>query len=517
MQKALYVLVYLFAATLFSGEAKPVQPNILFIFADDLGYGDVNCYNPESKIPTPNLDKLASQGMRFTDAHAPATVCTPSRYSLLTGQMAFRIGQSGVFCGVGGPCLIDKDRLTLPQMLRDKGYETALFGKWHVGMTFYDKDGNRVKKGGVEGVKMTDFSRPIPDAPIHRGFDRFFGTACCPTTDWLYAFVDGDRVPVPPTRQLNRKLKDEMKLPDHPYSKDCREGMIAPDFDMEEIDFIFLKKSLDFLDNHMKTSPDRPFFLLHCTQAVHLPSFAGKDFKGKTKAGPHGDFISQFDHLVGELMKALEKHGLAENTIVMVSSDNGPELPTVKAMRRDHDHDGARPWRGLKRDNWDGGHRVPFIARWPGKVKPGSTSDQTCSLTDIMATCAEIVGTKLPNDAAEDSISVLPALMNPDLDKPIRKYTLQQAIRGAKSIRWGKWKYLDHKGSGGNNYERTGPWGAKEFIIEEKAPKAPGQLYDLEKDPGETENLYFKHPEIVEKLKSQLKAFVESGRSVPTR
>ncbi|MHC5053431.1 MAG: sulfatase family protein [Planctomycetota bacterium] len=488
-------------------------PNIVFILADDLGYGDVACYNPESRIPTPNLDRLAREGMRFTDAHSPSTVCTPSRYSLLTGRMAFRNGRRGVFTGVGGPCLIEEGRLTLPQMLRDKGYATAMFGKWHVGMTFFDKQGRQVRGGGVAAVKKVDFSRAIPDAPVHRGFDKFFGTVCCPTTDWLYAFVDGDRIPVPPT-----KLLDRSRLPKHPYANDCRRGMVAPDFDHEEVDMLFLRKSLAFLEEHARTSRGKPFFLLHSTQAVHLPSFAGRDFKGRTESGPHGDFIFEFDHVVGELMKALDEHGFSRDTLVIVSSDNGPEVPTVIAMRRDHKHDGARPWRGVKRDNWEGGHRVPMIARWPGKVKAGSESAETVCLTDVMATCAAVVGAELPNDAAEDSFDMLPVLLGKHQGgAPIREYTLHQTISFAMAIRRGKWKYLDHKGSGGSRYDRGGPWGMKDYALPERAPDAPGQLYDLDADPGETTNLYFDRPEIVKELKSQLDLYVASGRSAPLR
>ena len=201
------------------------KPNIIFILADDLGYGDVARYNPESKVPTPNLDRLGREGLTFTDAHAPATVCTPSRYSVLTGRMGFRTGISGVFSGAGGPCMIEEDRLTLPGMLRDKGYTTACFGKWHVGLSFPDRNGNPINKNGFEPVKRIDYSRAIPDAPIHRGFDHFFGTACCPGTDFLYAFIDGDRIPVPPTGEL-----DKAPLPKHPYANDNRHGMIAPGF-----------------------------------------------------------------------------------------------------------------------------------------------------------------------------------------------------------------------------------------------------------------------------------------------
>ena len=486
------------------------KPNIVFILADDLGYGDVGCYNPEAKAPTPNIDRLAREGMRFTDAHSPSTVCTPTRYSLLTGRMAFRNGMKGVFTGAGGPCLIKEDRLTIAGMLRDQGYTTAMFGKWHIGLTFYDKDGKPITKNGLEAVKRIDYSQPITGGPIDRGFDQFFGTACCPTTDWLYAYIDGDKIPMPPTRIVDRK-----PLPKHPYSRDNRPGMIAPGFDLEEVDMVFLQKSLEFLESHKQKSPDKPFFLFHSAQAVHLPSFAGRAFKGKTEAGPHGDFIFELDYVVGRLMSKLDQLGYGENTLVIFTSDNGPEVPTVIDMRKTHKHDGARPWRGIKRDQWEGGHRVPFIARWPKKIKDGSTSAQTICLTDVMATCAALTGATIPPNAAEDSYNILPVLLGQAVDKPVREYTLHQTISLALAIRHGNWKYLDHKGSGGNNYGREGEWGMKQFALPERAPDAPGQLYDLSKDPGETTNLYNEYPEIVKALKGKLEEYKTSGRSAP--
>ena len=486
------------------------KPNIVFILADDLGYGDVGCYNPEAKAPTPNIDRLAREGMRFTDAHSPSTVCTPTRYSLLTGRMAFRNGMKGVFTGAGGPCLIKEDRLTIAGMLRDQGYTTAMFGKWHIGLTFYDKDGKPITKNGLEAVKRIDYSQPITGGPIDRGFDQFFGTACCPTTDWLYAYIDGDKIPMPPTRIVDRK-----PLPKHPYSRDNRPGMIAPGFDLEEVDMVFLQKSLEFLESHKQKSPDKPFFLFHSAQAVHLPSFAGRAFKGKTEAGPHGDFIFELDYVVGRLMSKLDQLGYGENTLVIFSSDNGPEVPTVIDMRKTHKHNGARPWRGIKRDQWEGGHRVPFIARWPKKIKDGSTSAQTICLTDVMATCAALTGATIPPNAAEDSYNILPVLLGQAGDKPVREYTLHQTISLALAIRHGNWKYLDHKGSGGNNYGREGEWGMKQFALPERAPDAPGQLYDLSKDPGETTNLYNEYPEIVKALKGKLEEYKTSGRSAP--
>lgn len=501
------------------------KPNILFILSDDLGYGDVGVYNPNSKVPTPNLDRLAAEGMRFTDAHSPSTVCTPTRYSVMTGRMAFRLNYAGVFTGVGGPCLITPDRLTLPEMLKQEGYSTAMFGKWHIGMTFYthanrpvyeedlsamdETPEGRLLKGNAL-VNLVDFTKRIDGGPLDHGFEQFFGTACCPTTDWLYAFIDGDRIPVPPIEQLDRQKEG---LPVHPYSQDNRLGMLAPNFDLEAVDELFLQKSISFLKNHVREKPEKPFFLFHSTQAVHLPSFASDAFKGKTDAGPHGDFIFQLDHTVGQLLKTLDDLGVTENTLIIFTSDNGPEVPSVVNMRKDYQHDGAAPWRGMKRDQWEGGHRIPFIARWPGKIKPGSTSDQTICLTDAMATCAAILGYKLPQDAAEDSFNILPLLLGEDGGKPIRPFTLHQTIRLALAIRVGKWKYLDHQNSGGNIYETRDH--LRPYILPEKAPDAPGQLYNLDEDPGETTNLYYKHPDIVRMLKALLDASVDSGRSAP--
>ena len=484
-------------------------PNILFILADDLGYGDVACYNPESIIPTPNLDKLAADGMRFTDAHSPSTVCTPTRYSILTGRMQFRTGMRGVFTGAGGPCLIEQDRLTLPQMLKNKGYTTACIGKWHIGMSFFDKKGKRITDQGINGVQQIDYTRPIPDGPLHRGFDKFYGTVSCPTTDWLYAYIDGDRIPVPPT-----KLIDKKKLPKHPYSRDCRPGMVAKNFNHEEVDLVFLDKSKHFLESHVKNNPQKPFFLYHSMQAVHLPSFPAEQFKGKTKAGPHGDFIFEMDYIVGELLKTLDSLGVADNTLVIFASDNGPEVTTTINMRKTHKHDGARPWRGFKRDQWEGGHRTPFIAKWPGKVKRGTTSDQLLSLTDIMETCARIVSTKLPNNAAEDSYNMLPVLLGTQSDIPVRKHMLQQTHTLALSIREGQWKYLDHQGSGGNKYKAPR---LKAYSLKGSDPQVSGQLYNLTTDPGETKNVYSKHPEIVKRMKAQLEEFKKNGRSAPLR
>jgi arylsulfatase A-like enzyme len=290
--------------------------------------------------------------------------------------------------------------------------------------------------------------------------------------------------------------------------------MVAPDFNLEEVDMVFLKKSREFLESHLLRSPRKPFFLFHSMQAVHLPSFPAPQFKGITKAGPHGDFIHQLDHIVGELMKTLEKLGVADNTLVIFTSDNGPETTSVVRMRADYGHDGAKPWRGVKRDQWEGGHRVPFLVRWPNNIAPNSTSSQTISLTDIMATFAALTGAKLPNNAAEDSFNILPVLLGKAGGKPIRDFTLHQTNSLALSIRQGPWKYLDHQGSGGNRYDKGA---LVAFALPDNAPTALGQLYNLETDPGETKNLYFEQPLKVKELKAKLDELVKAGRSAPER
>ena len=507
------LLAWLLVGATAEARAANRPPNIVIILADDLGYGDVGIYNPKAALATPNLDKLARAGIRFTDAHSPATICTPSRYSLQTGRMAFRTGRpSQAFEGPGGPSLIESSRLTIASMLQKRGYTTALYGKWHVGLTWVDSEGKRIEAQNLAAVQRIDFKRsmPLPDGPVNRGYDYFFGTPNCPTTDPLYVYIDQDRVPVPPTGLLDKKT-----LPDHPFAWDNDVGMVAPGYVFEGADQLFLEKALGFMRNHKKSSSrDRPFFLVLSTQAAHAPSFPSPEFKGRTTAGPHGDFIFELDAVVGRLLGALADLGLEKDTLVMFGSDNGPEVRTTSLMRTLYGHDGARPWRGMKRDGWEGGHRVPFIARWPGRIAPGRVSAQTMTLTDVMATVASVVGVSLPDDAAEDSYDMLPVLLGRQAETQlVRPYTLTQSFRGQLQIRRGPWKYLDHKGSGGNDYATKAE--LQPYQLPERAPDAPGQLYNLDEDPGETRNLYNDRPEIVKELQALLAETKASGRSAP--
>ena len=500
------------AGVCFGGEELGNKyPNVVLILADDLGYGDVKCYNSESKVETPHLDRLAREGLRMTDAHSPCTVCTPTRYSLMTGQFAFRVPRGGtVFTGAGGPSLISSDRLTLPEMLVQRGYTTACIGKWHIGMTFFDSEGQAIHQGGLDAVKRIDYQRAIHGGPLDHGFETFFGTACCPTTDWLYAYIEGDRINRPPTQILDRG-----PLPNHPYANDNRPGMVADDFDLEEVDVRFLQESQDFIRKHVAENPDQPFFLYHCTQAVHLPSFPGRKFKGKTDAGPHGDFIFELDWVVGELMQTLEDEGVADETLVIFTSDNGPEVSSVYHMREDHQHDGARPWRGVKRDNWEGGHRVPFLVRWPGEIPAGTESSALTCLTDVIATLAEIVDFDLPDSSAEDGQSMLPVWRGEKVQG--RSYVIHQGFGGTRylAIRQGDWKLLAHQGSGGNRY--SGHRLLEKYQLPEQDPNLPAQLYDLRSDSGETKNLYREKMAKAKELEQLLRRSMEEGRSVPRR
>ncbi len=488
-------------------------PNIVIVFADDLGYGDVGVYNPESKIPTPRIDQMAREGILFTDGHSPATVCSPSRFGLLAGALVYRTGRGvRAFQGTGGPSYLEQGRLTIGDMLQSKGYTTAIYGKWHLGLTWKDSNGNTpARNDGQAGVTNIDYgkSTPIPDAPLHRGFNRSFVTPNCPTTDQLYVYIEGDRVPIPHAAVL-----DKSKLRRNKYTWDNDPGMTAPGYAFHRADLVFRDKTLDFIKNHRAKTPDKPFFVILSTQIAHSPAYTALEFVDSTKAGPQGDFIFTLDSIVGNLLDTLERLRIDENTLVIFTSDNGPETVQTIYMRDDYDHDSAYPWRGMKRDGWEGGHRVPFIARWPGMIPAGSVTDQMANVTDIMATVASVVGYTLPDDAAEDSYDLLPVLLGEqDENESVRPYNLTQSFRSEFQIRSGRWKLLDHKGSGGNNYDKKPTM--KQYALPELDPDAPGQLYNLEEDPGETTNLYSKNPEKVKELKTLLRHAKNSGRSAP--
>jgi len=459
-------------------------PNIIFILADDFGYGDVSCYNPESKVQTPFLDKMAADGMRFTDAHASAQICAPSRYGLLSGRYAFRDKRKDV-----------SRRLTIPKMLKQRGYATAAVGKWHVqhlDLKFQDKDGRKIQPDNQ--IERLDASKPVKGAR-EAGFDYFFGTYACPTSSRLYAYIENDRIVGNPN-EIFPGFKKWLSI--------ARAARKSADFKFEEVDLVFLDKSKAFIKKHRQENPDHPFFLYHCMQAVHGPAIPADQFVGKSQAGLHGDFIYEADWIVGQLFEFLKEQGIEEDTLVIFSGDNGPETQTGY-IQKTYNHNSAYSLRGMKRDNWEGGHREPFIVKWPANVKPGQIDDTLISHVDVLATLAEIADVDIPEGEATDSYSFLPLFQGKPYVRPAPLiHSVTQESADAFAIRTPEWKLLAHQGSGSRNLSR-----GFEYLQPLSEPDAPGQLYDMRTDQMESNNLWYENPERVEQLLKQLNAMIE--------
>jgi arylsulfatase A-like enzyme len=460
--------------------AAAEKPNIVVILADDLGYGDPTCYNKESHIPTPHIDRLAAQGMRFTDAHTPSAVCSPTRYGLLTGRFCWRTSlKRGVLDGYA-PLLIEPGRMTLASLLKRQGYATAGIGKWHLGLG----------KG-----RPTDFGQPLRPGPNTVGFDYYFGIPA--SLDMPpYVFVENDRVTEAPSATIAASAMRR-----HGGKGFWRAGAIAPSFKHIDVLPKLTEKAVAFIQKQQK---DTPFFLYLALSAPHTPWLPTKDFRGKSTAGYYGDFVAQVDGTVGRVTQALERAGLAGQTLLVFTNDNGAHwLPQDIARWKHRANDG---WRGQKADIWDGGHRVPFIARWPGKVPAGSTCKELICLTDLLATAAEIVGARLPADAGEDSFTILGVLLGKQPDQPIHAALVHHSADGTFGIRQGPWKLAMALGSHGFSIPRN---------IVPKKGEAQGQLYNLDADPGEQNNLWLQRPEIVKRLTALLKKYKADGRSRP--
>ncbi len=489
-------------------------PNIVIVYADDLGYGDLSTYNPDAAYQTPRLDKMSAEGIQFMDAHSPATICSPSRYGLLSGNLVCRTGRRPVaFEGPSGPSYLAPGKLTIAEMLKDKGYHTGVFGKWHLGLTWLDKSGKQLG-GGFENSLLIDYdqSTPLVDGPNQRGFDESFITPNCPTTDPLYIYIENGMVDVPASE---RHQRESLPNPGGKWRWDNDEGWKSPGYEFVNADLLFLEKTLQFVTEHRQQSPQQPFFVILSTQIAHAPVLPAAEFSGATAAGARGDFVHQLDVLTGRLLDALEQLGIDDNTLVLFNSDNGPETMHTHWMRTDYHHDAAGGWRGMKRDGWEGGHRVPFIARWPGHIPAGQISHQLTNTTDIFATLASLVGMPLPDDVAVDSFDMLPVMLGTQADNDsVRPHMLTQSFRGEFQLRRGDWKFLDHVGSGGNNYEQGN---LKQYALPESEPKALGQLYNLANDPGETTNLFFSEPEVRREMQMLLQELTqpENGRTAP--
>lgn len=481
------------------------RPNILIIYADDLGFGDLACQNPNSKIPTPNLDALARQSMRFTDGHSSSGICTPSRYALLTGRYHWR-----KFHGIVnsfGPSVFAAERLTMPEMLRSKGYSTAAIGKWHLGWDWpaiHQPDAQPIMQGKrpVWPAEAFDWSKSIPDGPLEHGFDHYFGDTVINFPP--YCWIEDDRVTQTPDTMLDTTRWKAIKVKEGQW--ECRPGPMISDWDPYENIPTLTSRAVEYIRG--RADSEEPFFLYFALPSPHAPIIPNDEFDGKSQAGPYGDFVFETDDACGRVLRALEESGQAQNTLVIFSADNGPEQYAYARDQR-YDHWSAAPFRGLKRDIYDGGHHVPFLIRWPGTTKPGSVCDALVSQIDLMATLAALVEHDLPDDQAEDSYNLLPLLRGEVSE--VRTTHIHNTYKSGYAIRDGKWNLIAAK----NGYvsKRNPAWERKHDYPADDELEC--ELYDVSTDIGQRHNLAAEHPEIVERLQSKLAQIQQQGFSAP--
>lgn len=512
MKQALTLVTALFVVPLVRLHAAdtPARPNIIVILADDLGYGDLKCYNPErGKIPTPQIDRLAAQGMRFTDGHSSSGVCSPSRYSLLTGRYHWRTRlQTGIVPLFGEP-LIAPDRMTIGTLAKQHGYRTAVIGKWHLGWDWQvgedqrallqapkkankDDKAKPTRESAVATEKQLEFwrslfSKPIGGGPTTRGFDSYFGTD---VPNWPpFCFIENDR-----TLGIPSEFLPALEIGENLASQ---QGPALKDWKLEEILPALGERAEGFINGAAKRS--KPFLLFLPLTAPHTPLSPTAAWKNKSGLNAYADFVMQTDAMVGRVLDALDKSGVADKTLVIFTSDNGcaPYVGAKELEQKGHYPSG--PLRGYKADAWEGGHRVPFMVRWPGTVKPGSLCNQLVEQADIFRTLAEILGTKLPDHAGEDSFSMLPLFRGEE--KPIRENAVSTSSNGLPAVRLGSWKYIPGSGSGG--------WGTG------GDQSQPVQLYNLADDLGEVRNLAAAMPEKVAEMKAMHERVITNGRSTP--
>jgi len=470
----------------------PRSPNVVVILADDLGYGDVHCYNPErGKIPTPNIDRLAAQGMRFTDGHSSSGVCSPSRYTLLTGRYHWRTRLQSGIVGVFGAPLIAPDRLTIGGLAKQCGYSTACIGKWHLGWDWPIPQGQRalfqVPKGKNDEAQpsgmqieawQTVFGHPIPGGPSTRGFDTYFGTD---VPNWPpYCFMENDRTVGIPSELLPTKLLTG------PVKMGSLPGPALKDWQMEKILPALADRACATIIRSVESK--RPFLLYMPLTAPHEPLAVNDPWKGKSGLTVYADFVMEVDAAVGRVLEALDACGASSNTLVFFTSDNGKAAYTGAAELEKMGHYSSGPLRGYKTSVYEGGHREPYIVRWPGVVKPGTVCRQLVHQADLLATLADVFGAKLPENAGEDSFSILPLLLGED--RQIRPNAVSCADSGVPGLRQGPWKFVS-------------------------TPKA--ELYNLDEDIGETKNVAAEHPERVKEMQALLEEVITQGRSTPGR
>ncbi|MEM7477639.1 MAG: arylsulfatase [Planctomycetota bacterium] len=475
-------LCTLFFLAIACAAVSPTQagkPNIVVILVDDMGYGDPGCFNPDSKIATPHIDRIAAEGMKFTDAHAPGPLCHMSRYGLLTGRYPFR---TNVNLWRRQPLIVE-GQMTIASLAKSQGYSTAMVGKWHCG--FDESNG---------------YDNPLPGGPADRGFDSFFGIRA--STDIPpYFYIRNDRAVMPPSEQIEANSSEGWSPIQGAF---WRRGGISPDLKLEEVTPKFTDEAIQVIERHAKSGKEKPLMLYLAYPSPHTPWLPAEKYVGKSGAGMFGDFMMNVDAEIGRVLAALDKAKM-KDTLLVFTADNGPVWYDQDVEK--FEHDSAGPLRGMKADAWEAGHRMPFIVRWPGKVSSGSSSDQVICFTDLLATFADVLNVDLTKDQGPDSFSFLSVLQEDQSPTdPIRGSVVMSPGAGESMmmIRSGRWKLIKGLGSGGFSKPKK---------IKATQGEPVGQLYDLENDLAETQNLYNEKPQVVKRLLAEMERIVGAESS----
>ncbi len=497
--KALITLIILTILSLpFIAESAP-KPNVVILYADDMGVADVSYGNREAKIQTPNIDRLVSQGMTFTDGHSSSGICTPSRFAMLTGQHHWRRFHGIV--NAFGESVFKPDEFTIARMFKKQGYRTACFGKWHLG---WDWDAIRkpgITKPHIKLAESYDWTKRFPGGPLDQGFDHYFGDGTINFPP--YCWIEGDRFLTIPTKPVikSRPLAGGGSFRPGPMAESWSPYDILPTITKKTVVWIGEQKA------------DQPFFAYLAFNSPHYPIVPNKEFHGKSKAGFYGDFVVETDAMVGKVIDALREKGFLDNTMVIFTADNGPENLAFSRLEK-FNHWSSGQFRGVKRDVYEGGHRVPFIVCWPGKIKPGSRSDEVVSQVDFAATFAEISGYSLSNEEAIDSHNLLPVLTGKDYAKPLRVATVQNTSQKAFALRQGDWVLINAP-SGAAQKESNAY--LHHFDLKTYPKETPGLLFNLKGDPRQSKNVYQDHPDKVEAMSKLLKRYLGGERCAPKR
>ncbi len=492
------------SAELSAADQSP-RPNVVIILADDMGLGDVTALNRQSRIPTPHLDKLARQGLVFTDAHAAGSYCVPSRYGLLTGRYMWRtrLGSGGNLANFAGT-LIEPGRKTVANLMQDAGYQTGLVGKWHQGLDWKLHDESEREQIRVDpnyqNFKNIDFAAPAIKGPKDFGFAYSFGTAGSAEMNPA-AWIENNRVTVIPTLTTEQAKKIHGEW----FGRD--DNIIAEGYTMDRLVPTLSNKACEFVETAVRSKPDQPFFLYYAMTTPHNPIVPNQEFVGKSKAGTYGDFVVELDHHVGRLLSKLDELGIADNTLLFFTSDNGPVDRTrgysqrwVRGDTQIYGHDSTGDCSGWKGGLEEGAHRVPFIVRWPAIIKPGEECATTIVFNDVLPTLAEMMNVKLDSNTAEDGVSFYPALTGASRPVSFHKALIHNHHNGTFAVRQGAFKLII-----------KGPKTVEE-VLDARVP-VKYQLYDLDKDIAESTDVSAKHPEKVKQMHALLKQYVKAGHS----